>query len=297
MAAVRPIPRDQLAGSGASVVARWQAPDESARPCRRPVTHTHAALAFYTGGRSRVEQNGRWDLAAGDVHLVPAGQPHRSLESRRPEFWGLAFCVSCFAGDGAETLLGPFERVRDGASAVVRIPTARHAFLDQLFRELAGIAGHGQRSAEAQAAVQRSLLTLILNEVDRAASWADHGLTAASGVVVDSLRFIERNCLRRLTLGDVAAAVGRSPAYVTSALSRATGRSAGEWILTGRMAEARRLLVHSDELVDVIAERVGYADTTHFIRMFRREHGATPAAWRAAQVRAAGATGASGPTR
>lgn len=34
------------------------------------------------------------------------------------------------------------------------------------------------------------------------------------------------------------------------------------------------------------AERVGYADPTHFVRTFRREHGTTPAAWRAAQRRA-----------
>jgi AraC-like DNA-binding protein len=40
-------------------------------------------------------------------------------------------------------------------------------------------------------------------------------------------------------------------------------------------------------MVDVIAERVGYADPSHFIRMFRREHGATPAAWRAAHARPA----------
>jgi AraC-like DNA-binding protein len=52
------------------------------------------------------------------------------------------------------------------------------------------------------------------------------------------------------------------------------------------MAEARRLLLHSDEMVDVIAERVGYADATHFIRMFRRAHGATPAAWRAVKANA-----------
>ena len=99
------------------------------------------------------------------------------------------------------------------------------------------------------------------------------------------MRFIERNALRRLTLGEIAEAVGRSPAYVTNALSRSTGRSALEWILSARMAEARRLLLHSDEMVDVIAERVGYADATHFIRMFRRSHGTTPAAWRAARTR------------
>jgi AraC-like DNA-binding protein len=63
-------------------------------------------------------------------------------------------------------------------------------------------------------------------------------------------------CLGPLTLADVAAAVGKSPAYVTTALTRATGCSAGQWIVSGRLAEARRLLLHSDEMVDVIAERV-----------------------------------------
>jgi AraC-like DNA-binding protein len=105
--------------------------------------------------------------------------------------------------------------------------------------------------------------------------------TSKRGVVVDALSFIERNCLRPLTLGEVAKAVGRTPSHVTSALKHATGQSVVEWIVTGRMAEARRLLLHSDEMVDVIAERVGYADPTHFIRMFRRAHGATPAKWRA----------------
>jgi len=46
------------------------------------------------------------------------------------------------------------------------------------------------------------------------------------------------------------------------------------------MAEARWRLRGTDERVDIIAERVGYADVTHFIRLFRRVHGLTPAAWR-----------------
>jgi AraC-like DNA-binding protein len=49
------------------------------------------------------------------------------------------------------------------------------------------------------------------------------------------------------------------------------------------MAEARRRLLHTEELIEIIAERVGYADVTHFIRMFRRHHDdLTPAAWRRA---------------
>jgi AraC-like DNA-binding protein len=277
---VRPFAREDMTGSVGPVVVAARRVADCRAPHRTAVTHSHAALAFYTGGRSRLEQNGEWTLTAGDVLLVPAGQPHRMLERGRSEYWGLAFCVPCFAADGA-TLLEPFERVRDGASAVVRVPTARHGFLEALFRELDELGRAPQSGGDTLDAVQRCLLTLILNEVDRASrSDISRAHTLASSVVGDSLRFIERNCLRPLTLGDVAAAVGRSPSYVTSALTKATGRSAVEWIVSGRMAAARQHLLHSDARVDVIAERVGYSDATHFIRMFRREHGATPAAWR-----------------
>ena len=63
-------------------------------------------------------------------------------------------------------------------------------------------------------------------------------------------------------------------------MRKETGRTVGQWILEYRMAEARRRLRGTDEPVEVIAERVGYADVTHFIRLFRRTHGLTPAAWR-----------------
>ena len=261
-------------------------------PSRTPVTHSYAALAFYTGGRSRVEQKGEWNLDEGDVLLVPAGAAHRALELRRPQYWGLTFCVPCFAMGGAAALLDPFERVRNGASAVVHVPAARHEYLAGLFRELELVCGAPRAPSDALDAVERSLLTLILNEIQRAASSRPSPAASEGGVVVDSLRFIERHCLRRVTLNDVAAAVGRSPAYVTTALRQATGRSAGQWIVSGRMAEARRRLLHSDEMVDIIAERVGYADATHFIRMFRREHGLTPAAWRTAHSRGASLAGA-----
>ena len=247
---------------------------------RSPVTHSYAAVAFYTGGQALMEQRGRWTLEPGDVLIVPAGEPHRLLETERPEFWGLGFCVPCFAADDAGRLLEPFERVRAGASAVVRIPAERHAFLESLFHELEEATDPKRGEPHA---VQRSLLTLVLNEIRRATRW-DADVASPKGVVADSLGFIERNCLRPLTLKEVAKAVGRSPAYVTTALTRATGRSAVEWIIAGRMAEARRLLLHSDERVEDVAERVGYADPTHFIRMFQRAHGATPAAWRAAKA-------------
>lgn len=282
---MRPVVRDRADVTARPIVAGRSAVELTGRACE-PVVHSYAAVAFYTGGRGRMELAGEWSLTEGDVLLVPPGAPHRALEANGLELWGVSFCVPCFAAEEAGALLVPFERVRDGASPVVSIPASRRAFLASLFEELARdeVLGDGAaRVLHVPGSVERSLLTLILAEVERACGSA--APRPSPGVAMEALRFIERNCLGPLTLVDVAAAVGKSPTYVTTALKRATGKSVVQWIVSARMAEARRLLVHSDEMVDVVAERVGYADATHFIRMFRREHGATPAAWRAAQTR------------
>jgi AraC family transcriptional regulator, transcriptional activator of pobA len=271
---------DPAEQADAVFVHRYASRSEEGHAASATVTHPYAALAFCTAGRIHTEQRGRFSLERGDALLVPAGMPHRTSRVEQREAWSVGFAAASFAARDAEALLAPFERVRAGASAVVRVPAERHAFLESLFAELS----EASRGARHAGPVQRSLLTLIVHEIARAAQWsAPPGGPAPAGVVAASLAVIERRCLSALTLGQVAAAVGRSPAYVTTALRRETGRSAIAWITAGRMAEARRLLLHSHEPVETIAGRVGYADTTHFIRTFRREHGATPAAWRTSQ--------------
>lgn len=268
------VTRADAAGPGPVIAERLAAGDRAAR---LPVTHDFAALAFYLRGRARIEQRGLWTLQAGDVLIVPAGEPHRTVEAKGVDAWRAGLCVPCLASEVASAPLEPFDRVRDGASPVVRIPRERRAFLASLFEELSRAAG----STRGVTAVQVSLLTLIVREIQDAAAWSMDAAPERT-LVSDILRHIERHCLGPLTLGDIARALHRSPSYVTTVLTRATGRSAGAWILAGRMAEARRRLLHSDERVDVIGERVGYGDSTHFIRTFRRVHGSTPAAWRRA---------------
>lgn len=277
----RRIHAEDEAGRRAPVFAERRTGSSDLR--RTAVTHDFATLMWLTAGTMRVELRTSWSLEPGDVLVVPAAEPHRVLEARGAEFWWLGLCVPCLAAD-APALLEPFERVRDGATPVARIPAPRRPFLDTLLEELRdpSVAAHPD------AAIRYSLLTLIVNEVVRAAGWSSTSSPGDSGIVTATLRYIERHCLEPLTLSTIAAAMGRTPSYITTALTRATGRSAGAWIIAGRMAEARRRLLHSDESVEVVAGRVGYDDVTHFIRLFRRMHGATPAAWRAMQRRSLG---------
>lgn len=250
---------------------------------RASVTHELATVLFVAHGHASVDQRGhRWTVTEGDAFLVPPAEPHRWVEAEAADCWELGFCVQCFrSADGLPVqVVERVERVRADAAPVVRIPEARRPFLTAILSELVGVTA---RDAQTDEAVVRSLLTLALNEVSSASR--SMVPVAQPGIVAQALAFIERNCLRRITLAEIARAVGRSPAHVTTALRRATGRSAGAWIAAGRMAEARRLLLHSDMSLQAIAGAVGYGDLTHFIRVFRSAHEVTPAAWRRARAR------------
>lgn len=95
--------------------------------------------------------------------------------------------------------------------------------------------------------------------------------------------FIEANYKESITLADVAKAVGYSPAYLTSQVGELTGRTVNRWIIERRMAEARSLLKSTNHKVEVIAEMIGYQNTCHFSRQFRKHHAQPPNTWRTAQ--------------
>ncbi|MBP5975784.1 helix-turn-helix transcriptional regulator [Brasilonema sp. CT11] len=93
-------------------------------------------------------------------------------------------------------------------------------------------------------------------------------------------QFIENNYKQYISLREVAEAVDRSPAYLTDLVRRETGKTVLNWIIERRMAEARRLLVETEQSVERIAEAVGYFDRRHFSRQFLRLHNTTPQLWR-----------------
>ncbi|MFY0535359.1 helix-turn-helix transcriptional regulator [Nannocystis pusilla] len=241
-----------------------------------PVVHGFSTVVFYVDGRAEVEQRGRVRVAAGTCRSCrPARRTGRSAAAGRRRGGRLRSGLPgrLRARGVARSVRARAGRRRRGAAD----PAARQEHLRRVIAELREESTQAPTALQAQ--VQRSLLTLVLAEVVRAAPVG--GESTQAPLVAQALRYIERRCLAPISLRDVAAALDRSPAYVTTALRVATGRTAQQWIAVGRLAEARRRLLTSDETVEAIAGRVGGLDPTHFIRMFRREHGCTPAAWRA----------------
>lgn len=92
--------------------------------------------------------------------------------------------------------------------------------------------------------------------------------------------FIEAHYKEGIALKDVAKAVGYSPAYLTSMVQQATGKTVNQWITEYRMAEARLLLLKTNQSIQQIALNIGYKGVEHFIRQFRQNHGNPPQVWR-----------------
>lgn len=241
-------------------------------------SHTEHGLTYVAAGSFRMLHRVPIEAGAGTVTVVPAGAPHTPLEGGRVEYWLAGFCATCLGLDESQPLMSPFRRVRAGALPVVPIPGSRRRRILRLYRDLDE---ESKRRGPESAELARSSLLLLLGEVGRAMPGPEAS-TPSGSLVGGALEFIQQHCLEPISLRDVAAAVHRTPAHVAATIKDATGYSVGQWIAAGRVAEASARLAHTDETVDEIAGRVGWKDTTHFIRQFRRAYGSTPAAWRRA---------------
>lgn len=83
---------------------------------------------------------------------------------------------------------------------------------------------------------------------------------------------------------EYAGQLGCTEKSLTRAAMAAVGMSAKAVIASRINLEAKRLLVHTNLSVALIAEKLGFEETTNFIKFFKRETGCTPAEFRRGQV-------------
>ena len=81
-------------------------------------------------------------------------------------------------------------------------------------------------------------------------------------------------------LGELAAASGVDPAHLARAFRLRHGCTVGEYGRRVRVAWAARELARGDAPLATVAAEAGFADQSHFTRVFRRHIGTTPARYR-----------------
>jgi AraC family transcriptional regulator len=204
--------------------------------------------------------------APGHLSLHPAEETHTSV------FHDDVLCFHVELADGWRSrLLGD-----------AGIPPEPHEFLagrvpriaDQLRQEAARLDGAGTDTA-ARLVIEGLACELVgwsaraLRPEPADASWVS--------LVRDLLRdrFAES-----LSLSEIAATVGVHPVHLARQFRRAFGCSVGEYVRRARVDFARRALLMTDAPLSEIALEAGFADQSHFSRVFKRETGLTPGEYR-----------------
>jgi AraC family transcriptional activator of pobA len=250
----------------------------------KPHAHGFYALMFVTEGAG-VMRCGRTDLPvhAGSLVITAPGETHDTARMSGVSRWGLDFTPDAFGAEAAGWMyprrsrpewMALLRRSWD-APEVLEVPLEHRPEwqrqLSTLERELAA------RELGYREIVRAELKALLVRATRLLARPAPAPISPLLGEVFD---VIETRFAKGASLSEVARAVGRSPAHITTVVREQTGKTVQQWIIERRMAEARQRLVESDENVEIVAERVGYRDATLFIRHFKRMHGVTPRSWR-----------------
>ncbi|MBW4081004.1 response regulator [Paenibacillus sp. S150] len=97
------------------------------------------------------------------------------------------------------------------------------------------------------------------------------------------LRLLEQSEEPGLTLESAAAYAGVHPVTLSRMFKQHTGRPFVQQLISYRMRIARDMLLSGGRNISEIALLVGYADTRHFSRLFKKEFGLTPGAYREAR--------------
>lgn len=99
-------------------------------------------------------------------------------------------------------------------------------------------------------------------------------------LIQNSVAYIQAHYMEQLTLDSLAREVGLSPNYFSLQFKELIGMNYLEYLTDYRMKVSTELLKNTTLTILEVAERVGYQDNKYFSKLFKKNYGVTPGAYR-----------------
>ena len=231
-----------------------------------PHRHDTYAVGITLAGVQRFDYRGaaRSSLPGGVVVLHPDELHDGRAGDSRPFRYRTAYVPPA---DLAAMLDGrPLPFVRDGVSARPRLRHAVQALVGDMTRPLTGL--------ELEDALYD--LAAALEEAAGTATAAPVANRAAAARARD---FIEARLEAALSLADLEAATGHGRWQLSRDFRALFGTSPYRYLVLRRLDRARAMMAAGHGIAEC-ALAGGFADQSHFSRLFKRAFGLTPDAWR-----------------
>lgn len=111
---------------------------------------------------------------------------------------------------------------------------------------------------------------------------ADEPPRRLSPLVAEAVESIRNNYMALYGVEDLAEALGVSKCHLVRVFSAEMGISPGKFLTHTRIEAAKLLLLDREYNLEMIASLCGFSGANYLCRVFRRETGTSPAAWREA---------------
>ena len=241
----------------------------------RPHRHArlHQVLLLQTGSGMASLDGVEQVLKPGALVNVPPGHVHAFRFKPGTKGW-----VATLADELLDEILVHVGDVRTdlGRPGVVAAGAPVHQVMQQIWEEFCG-------RHKARALVLRGLSSTLLALVARA---VEDGAPAQAPLSESDLvqRFkglIQDHFSEHWAVTDYAASLSISPTHLSRLTRAATGHSALRLIEARTIREARRYLAYTNLNVATIAYALGFTDPAYFTRVFTRDAGLSPRAFRA----------------
>lgn len=239
---------------GGLLVTATQYGGEGALPLHE---HDEAYLCLVAGGAYRQQAGGEEvDCTAGLLLVHPQGHRHANRFAASG-----ARCLSVFL---APELTGelPIRRLLHDYR-LLHLPQAPRLFA-RIGRELAAV------DEAAGLALQSAVLELV------ALACRDPREERRPAWLARVLERLHDDPLADLSLGELAHLADVHPAHLARSFQRAQGMSVGEYRRMLRIRLACRALERGGISIAEVAAEAGFADQSHFARVFKKVTGATP---------------------
>jgi AraC-like DNA-binding protein len=222
------------------------------------------------------EEQRKFTVHANETLLLWPDRKHGGLQvhDRRLSFYWLHFSLSGSVGKGATLSTLP----------QVGSP-ARPDRLQELFHRFLSDFGAGDDWKSGPLNDPRADL-LLLQILAEAATQHGTEQSIHEPALAQNIRaFIDAHFFEPIGPADVVKSLRYSGVYLRQTFRHATGLTLSQAIQNRRMLEARRLLLETTLTLKEIAFRCGFDDEGYFCRVFRKNEGVNPTAFRNSRLK------------
>lgn len=102
-------------------------------------------------------------------------------------------------------------------------------------------------------------------------------------IVKEIMDFIDKNYSLNIGINQIAEQMGFTPNYLSSLFHKKTGMTYISYLTNVRMNKAKEFLQNPNDSIQKIAGKIGYYNTPHFSRLFKKQFGMYPSEYRDSQ--------------